>query len=210
MRCPVCELTGSHPFKTIQGSLYWRCGNCEATFLDAEQHPSHANELAEYRLHRNDMEDPGYRSFLGQLATPLLNCLTTPARGLDYGCGPAPLLAQMMRVAGHSMALYDPFFHPDTAALRARYDFITCTEVIEHFHAPADEFRRLDGLLKPGAWLGLMTCLQTDDARFANWAYRRDRTHVVFYRAETLRLLAVRHGWTCAFPCRNVALMHKR
>ena len=81
--------------------------------------------------------------------------------------------------------------------------------MVEHFHHPADEFRRLQGLLKPGGWLGVMTRFQTDDARFAQWHYRRDPTHVVFYRETTLRWLAQHHGWLCEIPGPNVALLHK-
>lgn len=210
MRCPVCESDAPRPFMVVQDKAYWRCAACECTFLDPAQRPTPAAELGEYRLHRNDTEDPAYRNFLSRVATPLLERLTGPARGLDYGCGPTPLLARLMREAGHHVALYDPYFHPDTGPLSARYDFITCTEVAEHFHNPAVEFRRLDTLLKPGAWLGLMTCFQTDDARFAGWNYRRDPTHVVFYRANTLKYLAGIHGWDCSFPRQNVALMQKR
>jgi len=47
-------------------------------------------------------------------------------------------------------------FRPGSEALTRTCDFITCTEVAEHFHRPADEFRRLDALLKPGGWLALM------------------------------------------------------
>ncbi|WP_382321659.1 class I SAM-dependent methyltransferase [Hydrogenophaga sp. UC242_53] len=90
------------------------------------------------------------------------------------------------------------------------HDFITCTEVAEHFHDPAAEFRRLDALLRPGGWLALMTRFQTDDARFAQWHYRRDPTHVVFYREATLRWLARHHGWHCEVPGANVVLMQKR
>ena len=46
-----------------------------------------------------------------------------------------------------------------------------------------------------------------DDARFAQWHYRKDPTHVVFYRAATFRWLAARHGWSCAFPVKDVVLM---
>ena len=91
----------------------------------------------------------------------------------------------------------------------ATYDFVTCTEVAEHFHRPADEFDRLERLLRPGGWLAVMTSFQTDDARFAGWHYRRDPTHVVFYRAETFRTIAARHGWDCEIPAKDVALMRK-
>lgn len=210
MRCTVCEAEECRPFLTIQERDYWRCAICEATFLAPAQHPSRGDEFAEYGLHRNDIGDPDYRSFLSRLAAPLLERIGQARQGLDFGCGPGPALAAMLREAGHTVALYDPFFHPDTHALAATYDFITCTEVIEHFHAPAREFRRLSALLRPGGWLGLTTCFQTDDARFANWSYRRDPTHVVFYRIGTLEYLARRHGWTCEIPAANVALMRKR
>ena len=188
---------------------YLRCDGCEATFLAPEQRPDAAQERAEYEQHQNLAGDAGYVDFLRRVADPLLARLPPARQGLDHGCGPGPVLAQLLREAGHRVALYDPFFHPDPAALHARYDFITCTEVIEHFHAPAREFERLDSLLRPGGWLALTTCFQTDDARFAQWHYRRDPTHVVFYREATLAHVARRHGWRLEVPARNVALMHK-
>jgi hypothetical protein len=115
----------------------------------------------------------------------------------------------MLREAGHDMTLYDPFFHNDPAAFEQTYDFITCTEVAEHFHHPAEEFDRLDSLLRPGGWLALMTCFQTDDDSFADWHYRRDPTHVVFYRPATLQMIAAKRSWTCEIPVKDVALMHK-
>lgn len=115
----------------------------------------------------------------------------------------------MLREAGHSIALYDPFFAPDPAPLQEHYDFITCTEAAEHFHDPAREFERFDALLRPGGWLGLMTCFQTDDAQFARWHYRLDPTHVVFYRESTVRWLTRHFGWECEIPAPDVALIHK-
>lgn len=209
MRCPVCESLEGRAFQVVGERAYGRCGRCEATFLFPEQRPSREAERAEYALHQNTGDNAGYRAFLSRLAAPLLQRLAPRCSGLDFGCGPGPVLADMLREAGHTVALYDPFFHPDTGALATTHDFITCTEVAEHFHDPAAEFRRLDALLRPGGWLALMTCFQTDDARFAQWHYRRDPTHVVFYRETTLRWLAGCHGWRCEVPCANVALMQK-
>lgn len=207
--CPVCRRDGTRAFAEVDDRRYWRCGHCEATFLDPAQRPTPSLERAEYLRHRNDLADPGYRAFLGRLAVPLRARLAPGAEGLDYGCGPGPALAAMLAEAGHSVSLYDPFFHPDEAALARRYDFISCTEVVEHFHHPAAEFARLDALLRPGGWLGVMTCFQTDDTRFARWHYRRDPTHVVFYREQTFRHLAGRHGWRCEVPAKDVVLMRK-
>lgn len=207
--CRVCLCGQTEPFAHVDGRDYWRCAECAATFLDGAQLPDPEAERAEYLLHENDPQDAGYRTFLRQLAAPLLRRLPPGQRGLDYGCGPGPALGRMLTEAGHVVRLYDPFFRPDASALEQTYDFITCTEVAEHFHRPGREFAWLNTRLRPGGWLGVMTRFQTDDKRFADWQYRRDPTHVVFYRPQTFQHLAARFGWRCEIPARNVVLMHK-
>lgn len=191
----------------VEGRDYWRCEICMATFLDPAQRPTPDEERAHYHHHQNDPDDPGYRAFLSKLTEPLLAKLKPDMTGLDYGCGPGPALAAMLTEAGLEMALYDPVFRDDTTVLQRRYDVITLSEVAEHFFDPAAEFERLDHMLKPGGWLGVMTCFQTDDDRFARWHYRRDPTHVVFYRPATLQVVAEQRGWRCEIPRKDVALM---
>ena len=207
--CPVCRAPTAQLFQRIDGRQYRRCGACEARFLDACQRPSRQDELAHYLHHENDADDPRYRGFLSKLAEPLMCRLSPGLSGLDYGCGPGPALVAMLSEAGHAMSIYDPFFFPDPAPLEGTYDFITCTEVAEHFHHPAEEFDRLGRMLRPGGRLAVMTCFQTDDARFADWHYRKDPTHVVFYREATFHTIAAQRGWTCEVPVKDVILMHK-
>ena len=208
--CPVCESTDIRRFMVIRDQTYFRCETCLSTWLDPSDRLPVEEEYQCYLDHRNDPLDPGYRRFLSKLAGPLVEKLSPGACGLDYGCGPGPALSLMMEEQGFSANRYDPFFHPDTTVLSKSYDFITCTEVIEHFHHPATEFKRLDRLLKPGGWLALMTCFQTEDSRFELWHYRREPTHVVFYREDTLRQVANQRGWTCEIPRKDVALMGKK
>lgn len=207
--CPVCRAPGAEPFLSVDGRDYRRCETCTARFLDRRQLPSRDAEHAHYLHHENHPDDPAYRRFLSKLAVPLLARPAPASRGLDYGCGPGPALAAMLREAGHEMALYDPFFQPDPEPLDQTYDFVTCTETAEHFHRSAEEFDRLMALVRPGGWLAIMTCFQTDDARFRDWHYRKDPTHVVFYREETLRHLAAARGWHCEVPGKDVALMQR-
>jgi SAM-dependent methyltransferase len=119
------------------------------------------------------------------------------------------VLAAMLREAGHSVALYDPFFARDPSVLDGDYDFIVCSETVEHFHRPAEEFARLDRMLRHGGWLGIMTSFQPADEDFADWHYRRDPTHVVFYSAATFHWLALRFDWQCEIPRPDVVLMQK-
>ena len=207
--CPVCRAPSPCHFVSVDMQEYWRCATCEARFLGPAHLPERHTEYAHYLHHENHPDDPGYRRFLSKITGPLLDRLPDGSHGLDYGCGPGPALAAMMQEAGHFMALYDPFFFPDVTPLAATYDFVTCTETAEHFHRAADEFDRLMDLVRPGGWLAVMTCFQTDDALFSNWHYRKDPTHVVFYREETLVYLAARKGWRCEIPCKDVALMQK-
>ena len=208
--CPICRGRASARFRTIGALTYWRCPECEATFLDPDHRLSRAEEFAHYQHHENDPDDPRYRRFLAKLSDPLLARLEPDKSGLDYGCGPGPALVAVLREAGHKVALYDPFYFPDAALLARTYDFITCTEVAEHFFRPAAEFDRLDALLRPGGWLAVMTCFQTDDERFAGWHYRMDPTHVVFYREATFAVIARQRGWSCECPAKDVVLMRKK
>ncbi len=208
--CPVCENGELRQFQQVRDTLYHRCPVCEATVMDASDWLTPEQERAVYDLHDNDPDDPGYRRFLSKLTTPLLDRLPAGAHGLDFGCGPGPALARMMEEAGMTVSLYDPFFYPQPATLEQRYDFVTCTEVVEHLHQPGAVFRQLDRLVKPGGWLGVMTCFQTEDSKFANWHYRRDPTHVVFYREATMAWLAEKLGWTMEVPVKDVVLFRKK
>ncbi len=207
--CPVCCTPGLGPFSTFGARRYLRCHTCRATLLDPAQHPDRAAEKAQYDLHENDPDDPRYRAFLNRLAAPLCARLAPGAEGLDYGCGPGPALAAMLAGAGHPMAVWDPIYAPDPAPLARRYDFVTCTEVAEHFHRPAEAFDTMCALVRPGGWLGIMTCFQTEDARFETWHYRLDPTHVTFYRCETLAHLAARRGWRFESPAKDIAFMQR-
>jgi SAM-dependent methyltransferase len=207
--CGVCSAPATRPLVCVASRNYLRCDHCMATLMDPAQWLSPEMEYAQYLEHKNDLSDIGYRKFLSKLAAPLLKKLASGQDGLDYGCGPGPVLAQMLSKAGHNVSFFDPFFFPDQTLLSELYDFITCTETIEHFHHPAEEFARFERMLRPGGWLAVMTCFQNDDARFSSWHYRRDPTHVVFYREETLRHIARSYGWSCEIPVKDVALMQK-
>lgn len=208
VRCPVCESEDVRLLlRDRQGRAYHRCEACKASFLDPAYYLSRDAELAHYGTHENTVDDQGYRAFLSRLADPLLERLAPGSKGLDYGCGPGPALAAMLREAGHEMALYDPFFAADKGVLEQTYDFITCTETAEHFHHPADEFRRLAAMLKPGGILAVMTMFQTDDDRFESWHYRLDPTHVVFYRPETFTHLAHELGLGCEVIRKDVVFL---
>ncbi len=177
--------------------------------MPAAYHLDPAAEKGRYDLHRNDPDDPAYRAFLARLMDPLLARLPPGARGLDYGSGPGPTLSRMLEERGHPTAIYDAFYAPDTSVLAQRYDFLTCSETVEHFADPGREWRRFLTLVRPGGWIGIMTQFLDAEVDFAHWYYKNDDTHVAFYSRATFRFLAHRDGLAVDFEGASVALFRR-
>lgn len=141
--------------------------------------------------------------------TPLLGYLIPGQQGLDFGCGPGPTLSLMLQEQGYPMSVYDPFFADDTRVLARQYDFITCTEAIEHFTRPAREWRRLLGLLVQGGHLAVMTRFHCSVPDFSDWYYKNDPTHIHFYSQATFAWLAQRDHLQVRFAGDSVAIFTK-
>lgn len=208
--CPLCKTPKPSFFYHGPQRDYLRCRKCGLIFVPREELPLPAAEKARYDLHENDPTDQGYRRFLNQVIKPLLAHIGPPPQhGLDFGSGPGPVLAQMLTAQGYRMACFDPFYRPHPKALGQSYDFITCTEAMEHFHQPAKEWQILRRLLRPGGWLGIMTKLVDDLSQFSKMHYLSDLTHVSFYSRQTFNYLARQDGLRVKFYSDNVILIQK-
>ena len=189
-RCPLCGADGASLFHRDARREYFRCSVCSLVFVPGRGQVSAADEKRHYDQHENDPADLRYRAFLSRLSAPLVPRLRPGDSGLDFGCGPGPTLSVMLAEVGFSMALYDPIYAPDPAVFSATYDFITASEVIEHFREPGFELERLRQLIRPGGWLALMTKRVLNAEAFAKWHYITDPTHVSFFSDETFRWIA--------------------
>ena len=211
--CPLCGSKDAAPFFTGGNGSgtreFDRCPGCDLVFVPARFHLDEKGQLARYLTHNNDPEDVEYRRFLSRLLDSLRPHLRPEAEGLDYGAGPGPALATMMREEGFDVRLYDPLFHPDGSALQRSYDFITCTETAEHFSDPLRDFQRLDRMLRPSGWLGVMTAMLDSWDDFPGWHYHRDPTHICFYSSKTMAWIGERLSWEVRLPRQNVVLFRK-
>jgi len=129
--------------------------------------------------------------------------------GLDFGCGPAPALANKLSQLGHDVNVYDIYYAPNNEVLTKQYDFITCTEVIEHLASPTTQFELLIKMLKPDGILGIMTKLVLNKERFANWHYKNDPTHISFFSRKTFEYLAKRYELKLEFIGQDVMIFTK-
>ena len=177
--------------------------------MDSKYHLSLECERERYSLHNNNIYDLEYRKFLSKLLDPFVRELNLGSKGLDFGCGPGPALAEMFIEKGFHMDLYDPLFFPNKFSLSKQYDFITCTEVVEHFFNPSKEFTKMDKMLRKGGILGVMTNFYDDTINFEDWYYRKDPTHVVFYTVKTFQYIAELRSWKVEIPCKNVVFFKK-
>jgi hypothetical protein len=210
MHCPLCQSHHITEYHSDKKRQFFNCTHCQLVFADPSSHLSLEDEKKEYDLHENSFDDQGYVGFLNRLAEPLLEKLQGDGKkGLDFGCGPTPVLAHMLAEQGHQLSLYDKFYATDKQVLSQEYDFVTCTEAIEHFHTPATEWRILLELLKPNGILAIMTKLVIDKERFADWHYKNDPTHVSFFSRDSFEFLASRDNLSCQFIGSDVIILQK-
>jgi len=94
----------------IENLDYWQCKLCKATMLNPIHHISSNKEKKHYLKHNNEIDDTRYRDFLTNLIKPLKDKICVNDIGLDYGCGYAPALADILKKDGFNIELYDPFF----------------------------------------------------------------------------------------------------
>jgi len=195
--CKICS-NGIRAIYDRQFNLnYYHCSRCGFIAMDPGGILSREKEKARYLDHINTPGDPGYvamlQTFLEKSVFPFHASITT---ALDFGSGPGPVLADILREKGCAVDIYDPYFAPEPVYKNKAYSLITCTEVLEHLEHPLETLQMLKGHLAPTGVLAVMTLFHPvdgtaeGDAAFKKWWYRRDPTHISFFRPETFRYIA--------------------
>lgn len=208
--CPLCKFESFSSFCQLRNKIYFHCPKCSIIFLEKKYLLTQEKEKAHYQNHQNSFEDQDYQSFLSQLIEPLSQYISKNSAGLDYGCGPEPVLEMMLKSRGYQAYSFDPYFYPENQLLEMQFDFITCSEVFEHFHHPVKEIERLKNLLKPRGILAIMTSLYRKEIDFKNWSYNIDPTHIVFYQKESFDWIAKKYGFEILSINHKIIILLKR
>ncbi len=190
--CSICE-TPLRAFALAgSGRQYYRCPLCEWIVLDEGHFLSAEEQRARYLQHENTCENAGYVAMFERFIAACIDPYCRDARtSLDFGCGPGPVLAALLRKRGFEVDTYDLFFAPDTAYQTKKYDLITSTEVFEHLHKPMEIMRELAQRISANGIIALMTQFPPDDpGLFSRWWYLNDPTHVSFYPLKTFEFMA--------------------
>jgi Methyltransferase domain len=207
--CPVCHCSTRFFYQDKRRS-YYHCAECGAAHVAQKDHLCDELEKAEYDKHENNIDDEGYRRFLTRMLDPVIAHVDSSAKGLDFGCGPGPALAQMFSERGFEMSVYDKYYADDQAVFETCYDFVTTTEVVEHLKSPMLELERLWSLLKPQGCLGVMTKRLKELDSFASWHYKNDPTHIVFFHEKTFAWIAKKLNAQLSIESADVVLLTKK
>lgn len=198
MKCPLCSFSTRHLISG-ENREYWLCSQCLAISVPAEFHISHDEEVKRYLEHENSLESEGYVRMFQEKISLLQGIKIKTA--LDYGCGYEPVLKTLLERQGIKTDAYDPNFFPNIHPDK-NYDMVISTETFEHFRNPAEEIQRITDRVIPGGVLAIMTRFYpTGDKAdaLANWYYKRDPTHIIFYCTKTFEWLAENIGYKLVF-----------
>lgn len=192
MKCTLCDTT----LEKMADEYFFICNDCGAYVKDSKYYVNSKLEKERYEEHNNDVNDLRYQNFTSPITNAISENQTQNQLGLDYGCGTGPVISHQLAEKGFQVKLYDPYFCPDQAYKKHKYDYIFSCEVFEHFHNPKQEIESLIQLLKPNGRLYIMTHSYHSEIDFANWYYRKDPTHVFIYTKNTFEFIAMKFNLT--------------
>lgn len=181
MICPLCNNYSINFYEDI----YFKCTCCKGVFKRSDLHLKDEKEKNIYDKHLNISTDIRYQNFLSPITNSVLKDFTSESKGLDFGCGKDSAIIKVLRDNNYKIEGYDIFYKNNKELLKEKYDFITSSEVIEHFQNPKKEFELLLSLLKQNGALYLMTEIYNEEIDFAKWYYKNDPTHIFLYQKET-------------------------
>lgn len=188
--CKICGGTTNRKFDNQMKCDYHFCSNCGFIFKDESHHIDESTEYDRYASHNNSFDSPGYVKMFEDFLEKIDKYITYDSLVLDYGCGPGPVLSEIMSTRGATTKTYDLYFEHSKDYQEYVYDIITVTEVIEHFKEPLRDLELALKLLKDGGLLVIRTSFIKEP--FMEWWYRRDHTHVSFFNDRVFKEIASR------------------
>jgi hypothetical protein len=147
-------------------------------------------ERERYNLHNNSMENSGYVQYLNAVANGLNTIPGHPLRILDFGSGANFVLTRLLRERGHVCDAYDPLYGLDIPFTNSIYDCIILCESIEHLRNLPHTLELLSRVITAHGSIIIKTQLYTDDTEFDRWWYAQDITHINFFNAHTMHIIA--------------------
>ncbi|XMB85116.1 class I SAM-dependent methyltransferase [Mycoplasmatota bacterium WC44] len=191
----MCKLCGSKTKTEYDKQTkchFHFCDKCGFIYKEDDDLIDVSLEMDHYSKHDNNFENKGYVKMFNDLLDQIDDYIDYSGLILDYGCGPGPVLSELMKQRGGTVKTYDLYFPHSEDYSEYHYDIITVTEVIEHFKQPLKDLKKIVNLLKPNGKLVIRTMFIQEP--FFDWWYRRDYTHVTYYNDKVFEFIAEKFG----------------
>jgi len=207
LKCSLCNSELVSPLKFLSSRKaqknrhFVQCPVCDLIFVPEKFHLLPHDEAARYRLHDNTLLNEGYvKMFLEKIKLIHKYCPGIHSV-LDYGCGPEPVLAQLMKIEGFDCQVFDPYFFPEFHG--GSYDLVISTEVFEHFRDVKMELHKIRSLIGQGCFLAVMTSFHDAASDFSDWWYPGDPTHICFFSMQTFDWISKQFGFEIIYTDRK-------
>lgn len=207
--CPLCNSLDLKQFSKDKKREYLKCNNCSTIFVPKCYHLSIEDEKRRYDLHTNSADDIFYVNFLDRIVEPVINRIKKGNKGLDFGCGPGPILKELFSHHNIELWEYDLYYKNTSQLLIQNWDFIITTEVVEHLKEPMSVISELWNIIKNDGILAIMTSLYNNKINFASWYYKGDPTHIVFFTKESFIWIADKLNAKVEFIDKDIIILKK-
>lgn len=207
--CPLCKSENTISFSKDKKREYKQCNSCFTIFVPQKYHLSIEDEKKRYDLHTNSPNDKYYIEFLSRIIDPIQKQLKSGARGLDFGCGPGPILKKLFSIHKIEIEEYDLYYNDNKDLLSNSWDFIVTTEVMEHLKDPLSIIEKLWALINKEGLLAIMTSIFTEDLNFASWYYKGDPTHITFFTKDSFLWLSEKLDCKIEFFDKDIIIFKK-
>jgi 2-polyprenyl-6-hydroxyphenyl methylase/3-demethylubiquinone-9 3-methyltransferase len=180
---------------------YFRCLNCRFLFTDLFDDWAIERYRAEIYNDGYSLVDPDFAERRPSANAALLLRLFGPHRDsltlLDYGGGNGRLVELLLANGFRQAFSYDPLYDEGRKPPTGKFRLVTAFEVVEHMPDPLAGFGDIIRYLRDDGLLLFSTLLQPRDLdrQGLRWWYAAPRNgHISLHSAESLALLAHRHG----------------
>jgi hypothetical protein len=190
MNCRLCNGTDLVTVCEQEARKFVKCLTCRLVFVPEQYFLLEDEEKKRYELHDNTPSDSGYVEYIRGFAAEIDRIPVVNPHVLDFGSGPAMMLARELETRHIKCDSHDPLYGIVCEGYPERYDVIAACEVMEHVKNIRKEMDFFRTLLKRPGYLAVRTELYNESTDFKLWWYARDKTHVNFFCPVTMLKIA--------------------